>query len=263
MLTAHDRKAAVNKKRRSLWIAVSLALFTIAQTGFLAWVGALPAHLAPEAWLVTGVLAFIVAQAWLLRHMLPAHADMLLLMMAWGGFGMLLGWGLDGGLQLPMPDSGTTDMHAGAMEAHELHAQHAHAHPGSDMAAAPRGDAHTGNHAVYSGWFRWFNAMNGLMLLFAFPPAVLWARCLQVYRTDKLRLAWVLTLDAIGMAVGMLAGGRTLGHGLGDLLGAPALGHHLGMLIGMTLGMYASMMLRRWVAPPPKSAFRPRESSYT
>lgn len=243
----------MSASRHNRWIAASLALFTAAQTAFLAWAGALPARIAPEAWLVTGVFAFVLAQIWLLRHMLPAHTDMLVLMLAWGGFGMLLGWYLDGVLSAMAPDAGGAEMYVSATAPvqHADHGHHAeHGHRAITEPEASGSHPHDAHHGAGGGWF---NAMNGLMLLFAFPPAILWARCLQGYRPYRPRLAWVLTLDTVGMVLGMMAGGRTLGHGLGEALGAPALGHHLGMLAGMTLGMYASMMLRRWLAPLPPS----------
>lgn len=77
------------------------------------------------------------------------------------------------------------------------------------------------------------------------------ARCLQPYRRYPGRLAGVLALDAAGMVLGMMAGGRLLGHPLGMLSGAPALAHHVAMLAGMLAGMYVTMLLRRWLAPLP------------
>lgn len=200
-------------------IALSLALFFLAQAALLEWAGAIPAQFRIEIWVVTLAIGGLAAQAWLVRRMLPAHTDMLLLMMAWGGFGMLLGWMLDGGL--------------GAMQPHAAH------HAMANHAAMP----------IYSGAFRWVNGMNALMLLFAFPPSVQLARCLAVYRPFPLRLAWVLLLDAAGMIFGMMAGGRLLGHPLGTILNAPAFAHFIAMLIGMLAGMALTMLLRPWLAP--------------
>lgn len=214
------------RRAPSLWteraIAASITLFLVAQVLLLESVGAIPAQHRLEIWIVTLVLAGLAAQAWLVRRLLPPHSDMLLLMLAWGGFGMLWGWQLDGGLA--------------AMQGHGAH-QHM---PGMTMTP------------VYSGWFRWANGMNGLMLLFAFPPSLLWARCLMNYRPYALRLVWVLLLDAAGMVLGMMAGGRLLGHPLGMLLEAPALAHHVAMLIGMLAGMAATMAVRPWLAPIPR-----------
>ncbi len=224
-------------QRRDAWIAASLALFTLAQVAFLAWHRALPAHLALQAWLLSGALALVLGQAWRMRPALPVHADMLLLMLAWGGFGMLWGWQIDGALGTMTAAPGA-EMHAAA-SAGAPAAAHSHCTSGG-----PGG-------AVYQEWFRWLNAMNGLMLLFAFPPSVAWARCLQPYRRYPGRLVRALALDAAGMVLGMMAGGRLLGHPLGMISGAPALAHHVAMLAGMLAGMYVTMLLRRWLAPLP------------
>lgn len=226
--------AAVNRTRPlPAWaeraLALSLAFFFVAQAALLDWAGALPAQFRIEIWVVTIALSGLAAQAWLVRRMLPAHTDMLLLMMAWGGFGMLLGWMLDGGLQ--------------AMQANAAHHAMAH-HAMADHAMA--GHATT---PVYSGVFRWVNGMNALMLLFAFPPSVQWARCLAAYRPFPLRLAWVLLMDAAGMIFGMMAGGRLLGHPLAMILDAPAFAHFIAMLIGMLAGMALTMLARPWLAP--------------
>jgi hypothetical protein len=242
-------------------VAISLAVFLLAQTAFLAWHQAIPSHLSTEAWLLTGVLAIVLATAWQIRSTLPSHADMLLLMLAWGGFGMLFGWYLDGGMNAHHPDSGSAELHANAHVPNqqqppvsEASPEHQHPaqqeHTGHEQGHAGHEQGH-GHGAVYSGWFRWINGMNVLMLAFAFPPSIWWARCLQAYRPFPIRLAWVLGLDAAGMVLGMMAGGRLLGHPLGDLLDAPVAAHHLGMLAGMLAGMYATMLLRRWLAPLP------------
>lgn len=201
-------------------IALSIFLFLLAQVLLLEWAGAAPAQYRIEIWAVTLALGGLAAQGWLVRRLLPAHTDMLLLMLAWGGFGMLWGWQLDGGLA--------------AMQTHT--AAH-HSMPGAAMTP------------VYSGWFRWINGMNLLMLLFAFPPSLQWARCLAVYRKFPLKLAWVLLLDAAGMIFGMMAGGRLLGHPLGMMLEAPAFAHHVAMLIGMLAGMALTMAVRPWIVP--------------
>ncbi|MCZ2152600.1 MAG: hypothetical protein LC114_01675 [Bryobacterales bacterium] len=205
-------------------IAFSIAIFLVAQMGLLEREGAVPALFRVEIWVITLSLAALAARAWLVRRMLPAHADMLLLMLSWGGLGMLWGWVLDGGLS--------------AMQSHMGH------HSIAGAAAAP----------VYSGLTRFVNWMNACMLLFAFPPSVVWARCLAPYRQFPVRLVWVLALDAAGMIFGMMAGATLIGHALGMMLTAAAFAHHLGMLVGMLGGMLLTMAVRPWVAPLPHAA---------
>ena len=209
-------------------VAASIAGFLLAQVSLLARSNALPPAYTIEIWIVSLVLALLGVQAWLVRRYLPSHMDMLLLMLAWGGFGMLWGWQLDGGLAAMQSHGAPHAMHGGAM-----------------------GGMHAG--ATHVSGLRWMSAMNALMLLFAFPPSLAWARCLAAYRAFPLRLSWVLALDALGMILGMMAGGRALGPTLGMLLSAPAFAHHLAMLIGMLAGMAATMALRPWLAPLPSS----------
>ncbi|MCC6265766.1 MAG: hypothetical protein IT169_19510 [Bryobacterales bacterium] len=229
-------------------VAGSVTLFLLAQMLLLARAGALPSKYEVEVWVVAFTLALLGAQAWLVRRYLPPHADMLLLMLAWGGFGMLWGWQLDGGLAAMQSHGAPHAMHSDAMHGDAMHsdAMHSDAMHGGAMGGTHAGGMHASGH-------RGVSAMNALMLLFAFPPSLAWARCLAAYRAFPLRLAWVLALDALGMILGMMAGGRALGPSLGVLLSAPAFAHHLAMLIGMLAGMAVTMALRPWLAPLPSS----------
>jgi hypothetical protein len=244
----------MGKRSKRTWqaarfpVAVSLGALTLAQAALLTWIDGIPGEIPLQTWLVAGVVASLAATAWRVRASLPAHTDMILLMLAWGGFGMLLGWHLDGATDAFRPDSGAAEIQA-----------HAHLRPGEqttpDVQEHQHHETHDHKHdhgAVYTGWFRWLNGMNLLMLAFAFPPSVLWARCLKPYRPFTSRLAAVLALDAVGMVLGMMGGARLLGHPLGESLGAPMLAHHIGMLAGMLAGMYATMLLRRWLVPLPR-----------
>jgi hypothetical protein len=212
MHSGKHHAAALGNRTREVTIAVSVGGFVLGQSVFLAAWNAIPATHAVEIWIVATILAVLSAQAWMVRRHLPAHADMLLLMLAWGGFGMLWGWQLDGAMQAA---------------------------------------AHHAGRGFYQGIFRWLNWMNVLMLVFAFPPSLWWARCLVPYRPFRWRLVWVLALDAVGMVLGMMAGGRLLGHPLAMALEAPVLAHHLAMLLGMLVGMALTMVMRPWLAPLP------------
>lgn len=215
-LAAGDRAgrwpAVVGSRLRETAIAASVGGFVLGQIWFLATWNAIPSGHAAEIGIATTALAALSAQAWMIRKYLPAHVDMLLLMLAWGGFGMLWGWQLDGAMQAV---------------------------------------GHSAAHGVDRGWFRWLNGMKILMLVFAIPPSIWWARCLAPYRPFRWRLAWVLACDALGMVLGMMAGGRLLGHSLSAVLGAPVLAHHLAMLAGMLAGMAVTMVARPWLSPLP------------
>src|SRR5690606_24923858 len=62
-------------------IALSIFLFLLAQTLLLEGAGAVPAQYRIEIWAVTLALAGLATQGWLVRRLLPAHTDMLLLML--------------------------------------------------------------------------------------------------------------------------------------------------------------------------------------
>jgi hypothetical protein len=186
--------------------ALLLALFTAAQGAAFVyqrwWLGMgwLPVALAT----VVAVLA--VYFAWRARLLLPAHADMLIVMAAFGGFGMWLGDRMDHWL----------DPHAPLCPLHD-----------------GRGPA-----ALLGSWMTW------LMLAFAVPPSVAWSRCLQPLRTSPVRLAFALILDMGGMMAGMIAAHLWLGRAWALRIPPPELGMHLAMLAGMFAGMLPAMWAR-------------------
>lgn len=263
---------------REVLIAISVAAFSVAQIVLLAYVGGLPGSVVWQVWAIALVVAYLLTQAWMLRRYLPPHLDMLLLMLSWGGFGMLLGWQVDMGTLPPGSESAIHMRHStedratghdhGAMASQEGDAHQHAGHTQHQAASTHRAenDAHhhesvAEGHSAHGGnssAFFWWNWMNGLMLLFALPPSIWWARCLQPYRAHPVRLARVLLFDSLGMILGMPLGMWLLGSGLATLLGAHVLAHHLAMLLGMLAGMYGIMRLRPWLAPAPDSPYGTR-----
>ena len=66
---------------------IAFWLTSLGQVAALAWL--YPAH--PQWVVAAGLLAVVVALSWQIRRVLPAHADMFLIMTAFGGLGMLYG----------------------------------------------------------------------------------------------------------------------------------------------------------------------------
>ncbi len=183
-----------------------LALLTLGQGAPFAaarwWLGLpwLPVALA------TVVAALAVVFAWRARFLLSSHSDMLLVMAAFGGFGMWLGDRVDHWLDPNAP-------------------------------LCPLHDAR-GVLALLDSWMTW------LMLAFAIPPSILWSRSLQPLRRSPARLLLALALDMAGMLAGMIAAHFWLGRAWALRIPPPELGMHLAMLLGMLAGMIPAMWLR-------------------
>lgn len=161
----------------------------------------------------TAIAALVVWHGWRARRLLSPHADMLLIMAAFGGLGMWVGDRLDHWIDPNAP-------------------------------LCPLHDAR-GPLALASSWMTW------LMLVFAVPPSILWSRCLQPLRRRPLRLAMALLLDMGGMLAGMIAAHFWLGRAWALRIPPPELGMHLAMLSGMLGGMLPAMWVRdRLLAGP-------------
>ncbi len=190
----------------SRWTALALALFTAAQGAAFVhqrwWLG--------MAWqpvaLAAALAALAVYFAWRARFLLSAHADMLIVMAAFGGFGMWLGDRVDHWIDPNAP-------------------------------LCPLHDAR-GVLALAGSWMTW------LMLAFAIPPSVLWSRCLQPLRASAGKLVFALALDMGGMLAGMIAAHFWIGRAWALRIPPPELGMHLAMLAGMLAGMLPAMWLR-------------------
>lgn len=160
----------------------------------------------PPVALAAALAVLVVWFAWRARFLLSPHSDMLIIMAAFGGFGMWLGGRLDQWLD-----------------------------PNAPM--CPLHDTR-GAFALAASWMTW------LMLAFAMPPSILWSRCLQPLRRSPARLALALALDMAGMLAGMIAAHFWIGRAWALRIPPPELGMHLAMLVGMLAGMLPAMWLR-------------------
>lgn len=156
--------------------------------------------------LVSLAAALAVYQAWMARDRLPAHLDMLLLMAAFGGLGMMVGTWIDKGFPLVPPPP----------------------------PAAPRPPS----LRPLATWMVW------LMLLAAVPPSAFWSRCLEPVRRRPGWLAFALVLDVAGMLAGMILAASWWTRPLMRLTGSHFSAHQLAMLAGMLGGMLPAMLLR-------------------
>jgi hypothetical protein len=190
----------------SRWTAVALALFAAAQGAAFAWQRWWLGMAWQPVLLGAALAALAVFFAWRARFLLSPHADMLIVMAAFGGFGMWLGDRVDHWIDPNAP-------------------------------LCPLHDAR-GAAALAASWMTW------LMLVFAIPPSVAWSRCLQPLRRKPARLVFALALDMGGMLAGMIAAHFWLGRAWALRIPPPELGMHLAMLAGMLAGMLPAMWLR-------------------
>lgn len=175
-----------------------------AQGVILVIMGGLEPGAALQLLVVAGALSLLTEEAWRHRMLLNHRIDMLLVMGAFGGLGMLLGWWID--------LAGT----AGG----GLHAAHGHA------------------RSIWDSVFSW---MTAGMFIGAVPASLRLTRCAELARKGRRR--WISThiLGNAAMLFLMIAGGRTLGPAIASLTGSRVVGMHVGMLIGMLVGMHAGM----------------------
>jgi hypothetical protein len=234
-------------KQRDRWVAAALAVAVLLQGVGMVLLGRLHGAAAWQTMVVCGAVAAVVAQAWRVRLRLNHRIDMLLVMGAFGGLGMIAGWWVDLGFTAPPADA---SFHA-AM-GHGCHAAAAAEPAGEgdccgevpgmepDAAAEEVAEQHGGGHSPWSMALTW---MTGLMLLGAIPPGLVLTRCAELARSGWRR--WVSThvVGNVAMVAGMIVLGHWIGPGLGRLTGSNVVGGHVGMLVGMLVGMEAGMLL--------------------
>lgn len=194
---------------RDRGVALALAAAVLAQGALLVVMARLPVRPALQLLAVAAALALLVWQAWLVRLRLNHRVDMLIVMTAFGGLGMLLGWWLD--LAGPMLE---------AMRSPVMHGM--------------------ARRSVWSAVFSW---MTLGMFAGAIPPSLWLTRCAELARASRRR--WISThlVGNLAMLAGMIACGRLLGPAIAALTGSRVVGMHLGMLLGMAAGMEAGMFL--------------------
>jgi predicted permease len=78
-------------------VAMALGLATYAQGLMLVHLGRLSGKSALQVLLVSAVAGLVVHQAWTYRRLVSHRVDMILVMLAFGGLGMILGWWIDFG----------------------------------------------------------------------------------------------------------------------------------------------------------------------
>jgi hypothetical protein len=173
----------------------------------LLYLGQLGGRVAVQTILVFVALGLLTHQAWVYRGQLTHRVDMILVMLALGGLGMIIGWWIDFGWQ-PAP---------GWMRLGQ-----ANPHP-------------------WSFWSKVWSWMTALMLLGAIPPSLVWTRCARMARLDRRR--WVSThvIGNAAMVAGMIWTNRWIGRALGQLAGSLVVGAHTAMLAGMVIGMAGGM----------------------
>lgn len=194
---------------RDRWVAWLLGGTVAAQGVILLFLGQLGGRTAAQTLLVFTALGVLTHQAWVYRGQLTHRIDMLLVMLALGGLGMIVGWWIDFGMQ-PAPEW----MRLGQPSPHP-----------------------------WSFWSRVWSWMTGLMLAGAIPPSLWWTRCARLARESRRR--WVSThlIGNAAMVAGMIWTNRWIGRALGALAGSLVVGAHTAMLRGMVLGMAAGMWL--------------------
>ncbi len=254
----------MTKLRRDSLIGAVLGAAVLAQGIGVALLARLASGAAVQVLVVTAALGLLTVQAWRVRMRLNHRIDMLLVMGALGGLGMLAGWWVDLGFQAPPANAsfhavmghsghaGTMPGAAGTDAATDPHAHHAmqmaDASPPEPAAEAQGHEMKPEHHAIGShaahlaGPFTMVTTwMTGLMLAFAIPAGVRLTRCARLARTGWRR--WVST-HLVGnamMVAGMILVGHRLGPALGAFTGSNVLGGHVAMLIGMLIGMEVGM----------------------
>jgi hypothetical protein len=199
----------VSETSRDAIVGWALGAALLAQGAMLVYLGELPLRTALQCLLVAAALGVATAYAWRERLRMNHRVDMAIVMAAFGGLGMAVGWWVDFGLgRAPLW------MRLGV--------------------AAP---------GPWSFWGKVFSFMTLGMLVAAIPPSLALTRCARLARESRRR--WVAThiLGNVTMVAGMIVVNRWLGRAIGRLAGSLVVGAHVAMMLGMILGMVAGMWL--------------------
>jgi hypothetical protein len=191
-----------------LW-SLALGAAAAAQGAWLVYLGRLSGAAAAQCLILAAALGLLVQQAWVHRGALNHRVDMLLVMLALGGLGMIVGWWIDFGCT-----AAPEWLRAGAM--------------------APR---------PWRFWDKVWSWMTGLMLVGGIVPSLLITRCARLARRSRRRFVTTHIVGNVAMVAGMIWWNRLYGRAIGRLLGSYVVGAHLAMLVGMGVGMAAGMWL--------------------
>ncbi len=239
--------------RRDRRLALTLGAAVLAQGLGLVLLDRPPAPAAAQWLLCAAALALLFQQAWRHRWHLNHRVDMLLIMLAVGGLGMLAGTWIDEQVAAratgnPRPEPPAAGPAAGGdMTIHPPAGHAAHiSHAAHRLPSPHGGHQHSGHQhgglsygSLRDAAFSW---MTALMLLGAIPPAVAFTRCAALARADRRR--WFSTHIAgnAGMVVGMLLLGALLAPSLARMFGSARAAGHVAMLIGMAAGMLGAQL---------------------
>lgn len=215
--------------RADRWVAYGLGAAVFLQGLAMVFLGRLAVRPAVQVLAVAGALAALTFEAWRRRMRLNHRVDMLLVMGALGGLGMIAGWWVDLGFTAPPADA---SFHV-AMGCAPAEA------PGQGACCTAPAEGAAGG----SFWPMVTTWMTGLMLAFAVPAALPLTRCAQLARTGWRR--WVSThlVGNVAMVALMIVVGHWLGPALGRLTGSNVVGGQVAMVLGMLVGMEAGMFL--------------------
>lgn len=223
-------------------MAWALAVAVLLQGVGLVGLGRLAGGEAVQTVVVAAGVAVAVYFAWKVRLKLNHRIDMIIVMGAFGGLGMLAGWWIDLGFSPPPRDAG-------------FHQAMGHGSDGnccSAEASAGGPEEQTQISGAIESARTWLDRfglgmavswMTALMLAGAVPPGVFVTRCADLARGS--RRLWFSThiLGNVAMVVGMIYIGHGLGSSIGRLVGSNVVGAHLAMLGGMLVGMEAGMLI--------------------
>ena len=199
----------MNGAQRERAVAWALGIACLVQGALLIYLGGLTGRLALQCVLVAGAIGLTTVFAWKQRMQLNHRIDMAIVMGAFGGLGMIVGWWIDFGCQ-----RAPLWMRVGGVS------------PGPMSLASSV-----------------FSFMTLGMLLAGIPPSLALTRCARLAQENRRR--WISThvIGNLAMVVGMIATNRWIGRTLGRLTGSLVIGAHLAMVLGMVAGMVIGMWL--------------------
>ena len=185
--------------------ATLLGSAMLAQGVMLVYLGRLSGRAAWQCVVMALALGWATREAWLFRGGLNHRVDMVMVMAALGGLGMIIGWWVDFGCRV-------------APEWLRLGLGSPHPARLTDKV---------------------FSFMTAGMLLGGIPASFFLTRCASLARGNWRRSIATHVLGNAGMLAGMIGFNRLYGRALGSMIGSFVVGAHLAMVVGMVAGMVA------------------------